>query len=71
MPAPDNGAVERIGIEIRTMRKEYMLTQQQLAELAGISDRTLRDIEAGREGPSIGTVVKVLSTLGLDLEVRR
>ncbi|MCT1444455.1 transcriptional regulator [Corynebacterium sanguinis] len=71
MTAPDSDIPSRIGREIRAMRKEYMLTQQQLAELAGISDRTLRDIEAGSASPSIGTVVRVLGTLGLDLEVRR
>lgn len=37
--------LETIGEEIRSMRKHYMLTQQQLAAMAGISDRTLRDIE--------------------------
>lgn len=53
------------------MRKEYMLTQQQLAELSGVSVRTLRDIEKGSGSPSIGTVVNVAATLGLDVEVRK
>lgn len=37
MPASDCGIPTAIGREIRAMRKEYMLTQQQLADLAGIS----------------------------------
>ncbi|QPK82537.1 helix-turn-helix transcriptional regulator [Corynebacterium qintianiae] len=71
MPASDCDIVAEIGAGIRAMRKEYMLTQQQLAELAGISDRTLRDIEKGSGSPSVGTVAKVLATLGLNLEVRK
>ena len=71
MPASDSEIVAEIGAGIRAMRKEYMLTQQQLAELAGISDRTLRDIEKGSGSPSVGTVAKVLATLGLNLEVRK
>ncbi|MEJ5996695.1 type II toxin-antitoxin system Y4mF family antitoxin [Corynebacterium sp. H130] len=62
---------EAIGNEIRDMRKHYMLTQQQLAEMAGISDRTLRDIEKGTGTPSLGTVLTVLETLGLRAEVHR
>lgn len=51
------------------MRKRYMLTQQQLAEMTGISDRTLRDIEKGTGTPSIGAVLTVLNTLGLRIEI--
>lgn len=71
MPASDSDVLARIGAEIRAMRKEYMLTQQQLAELSGVSVRTLRDIEKGSGSPSIGTVVNVAATLGLDVEVRK
>ncbi|QMV85275.1 helix-turn-helix transcriptional regulator [Corynebacterium hindlerae] len=58
-----------IGQAIRDMRKRYMLTQQQLAEMTGISDRTLRDIEKGTGTPSIGAVLTVLNTLGLRIEI--
>lgn len=71
MPACDSDVLARIGAEIRAMRKEYMLTQQQLAEFSGGSVRTLRDIEKGSGSPSIGTVVNVAATLGLAVEVRK
>lgn len=48
-----------------------MLTQQQLAEMAEISERTLRDIEKGTGTPSLGTVLTVLGALGLRIEVLR
>lgn len=48
-----------------------MPTQQQLAEMAGISDRALRDIEKGTGTPGIRTVLTVLNTLGLRVVVHR
>lgn len=61
--------LQTLGAAIRDERRAARLTQAQLAELAGCSDRTLRDIERGAGSPSIGTVVAVLDALGLGLEV--
>lgn len=58
----------RIGATVRETRTHYMLTQQQLAELVGTSDRTIREIEQGTGRTSLSTVVTVLETLGLRLE---
>lgn len=55
---------------IRSERKHLRLTQQQLADLAGLSDRTLRTIEKGETSASVGALFRVLDTLGLDIEVR-
>ncbi|WP_280507732.1 helix-turn-helix domain-containing protein [Nocardia flavorosea] len=63
-----NGA-ERIGGEIRAARRRYRLTQEQLAELAGTSTRTVRDIEHGTGATSVGTVAEVADVLGLTLGV--
>ena len=60
----------RLGAAVRAMRKDYNLTQQQLAELVGTSDRTLRDIEKGTGSPSVGVVLKTLETLGPKWEVK-
>jgi y4mF family transcriptional regulator len=59
----------RIGISIRRARKQAGLTQQQLAELVGLSDRTIREIEHGTGTPGLGSVLTVLTVLGLDLTV--
>ncbi|RRD60341.1 helix-turn-helix domain-containing protein [Leucobacter sp. OH1287] len=56
-----------IGAAIRSARKSYRLTQQELADLAGISDKTLRDIERGAGSPSIGAVIASANALGLRL----
>ncbi|NKY53670.1 helix-turn-helix domain-containing protein [Nocardia vermiculata] len=54
---------------IRTVRKQYRLTQEQLADLAGTSTRTVRDIEHGTGSTGIGTVAEVARVLGLVLRV--
>ncbi|AQQ16354.1 DNA-binding transcriptional repressor PuuR [Corynebacterium glaucum] len=60
---------ELIGTTIRDARKIAGLTQVQVAELAGISDATLRDIEHGSGSPSLRAVLETLDVLGLRLEV--
>lgn len=63
--------VQRIGADIRAARRQYRLTQEQLAELAGTSTRTIRDIEHGTGTTGVGTVAEVADVLGLALEVHR
>ncbi|MDN5600863.1 MAG: helix-turn-helix domain-containing protein [Brachybacterium sp.] len=58
-----------IGRSIRRARKDAGLTQQQLGELAGLSDRTIREIEIGTGRPGLASVLTVLAVLGLNLEV--
>ncbi|MGW6333602.1 helix-turn-helix domain-containing protein [Nocardia rhamnosiphila] len=62
--------VQRIGADIRAARRRYRLTQEQLADLAGTSTRTVRDIEHGTGTTGIGTVAEVADVLGLTLELR-
>ena len=59
-----------IGDEIKLRRKEFGLTQAQLAELSGVNINTLTKIERGEGNPTIGLVKKVLETLGLELTTR-
>lgn len=57
---------------IRSRRKELDLTQQDLAELAGVSLRAVTLLESGSVGPSFRNLLPILSVLGLslNLEVR-
>lgn len=58
-----------IGAAIRRARQDARLTQTQLGELAGMSDRTVRDIEKGSPAPSVGAVLALLDALGLIVTV--
>ncbi|MDK4258330.1 helix-turn-helix domain-containing protein [Corynebacterium propinquum] len=69
-PADSATQARKLGSVIRRTRKEYMLTQPQLALMIGISDRTLREIEKGTGSPSVKAVLAILETLGLELDVR-
>lgn len=58
-----------IGGAIRAARSGLGLTQGQLAELVGLSDRTVRHIEQGSGSPSVGAVIATANALGLSLRV--
>jgi transcriptional regulator with XRE-family HTH domain len=60
--------LELIGRQIAEARRQARRTQQGLAEKAGISVRTIRQLEAGR-APEIGygKLVRVLAAVGLEL----
>ena len=56
-----------IGVAIRAARKQAGLTQKQLAELVELGERTVRDIERGAEGTSIGAVLRTANAVGLSV----
>lgn len=58
-----------IGATIRQTRKSLGLTQVQLAQLANLSDKTVRDLEHGTATPSLKAALETLDVLGLRLEV--
>lgn len=60
--------VARLGAFVRSQRKERGLTQLDLCELAGVSDRFLRELEHGKTSAEVGKVIAVLAVLGFDLE---
>jgi len=61
------GEVEAVGRAIRAARKEAGLTQRDLADLAGISERTVRAIETGTGNPALAAVAAAANVLGLRL----
>lgn len=63
------GDVAAIAEGIRRARKDAVLTQEQLAQLAGTSERTVRAIETGTGNPSLQSVVAIANVLGLKLAV--
>ncbi|MFV8381890.1 type II toxin-antitoxin system Y4mF family antitoxin [Corynebacterium hindlerae] len=59
--------MELIHETIRTRRKELDLTQEDLADLAQVSERLVRSIEAGKETVRVDKLRAVLAVLGLEL----
>ena len=64
---------ETFGALVRTERKVQKLTQEQLAGLAGVGVRFVRELEAGKESCQLGRALQVAQTLGLvvSLSTRR
>ena len=65
-----NGIMERFGNIIKERRKELSITQRELAALAGIGINTLTKIERGEANPSLKIVLRVLDTLGLEMNIK-
>jgi DNA-binding XRE family transcriptional regulator len=59
------GDVQGIGLSVRLARREAGLKQSDLADLAGVSERTVRAIETGTGNPTLAAVVSVANVLGL------
>lgn len=55
---------------IKARRKVLDISQQDLAEMSGISLPTVKDIERGLANPSLSTISKLLDVLGLEIVYR-
>lgn len=62
-------AVKKIGISIKTKRKELGLSQQQLADKIPKLDRSkISDMENGKEDYLLSTLLKICTALDTTLE---
>jgi PAS domain S-box-containing protein len=57
---------KRFGVRLRTLRQAANLTQSDLAEMVGISDRYLGRMERGLVSPSFECVEKIARALGIE-----
>lgn len=55
---------------IATRRKTLGISQNDLAEMSGVSLATIKNIERGTGNPSFETVEKLLSVLGLEIQFK-
>jgi transcriptional regulator with XRE-family HTH domain len=61
---------KEIGGFIRERRNILKIQQTDLAEISGIALRTIIIIESGKGNPSVNTLYKIGSALGLELELK-
>ena len=57
----------RLQDTIKGRRKRLQLNQNDLAQMAGISLATIKDIERGAGNPSWNTIEKICEVLGLSI----
>jgi y4mF family transcriptional regulator len=60
---------KEIGTFIKERRKHLGVNQQTLADLAGVGINTLVAIERGEGNPQLVTLLTILNTLGLQIEL--
>lgn len=58
-------SASRLSKQIIERRKHYGLSQRDLAEMSGVSARTVEAIELGKANPSVGTLERVCKPIGL------
>ena len=59
-----------IAADIKKRRTRLGISQQDLAEFAGVGIATVKDIERGKGNPSLQTLQKLMEVLGLEMTLR-
>ena len=59
-----------LGRALRDARRRRRLTQQQLADLAGVTQPTVSNVERGVSRVSLTTLLRILAALKLELIVQ-
>jgi transcriptional regulator with XRE-family HTH domain len=59
--------VAKLGDDLKKRRESLNLKQEDVAEISGITIKTLHLIESGKGNPSLETLNKITSVLGLEL----
>jgi transcriptional regulator with XRE-family HTH domain len=63
-------SIQSVGNSIKSRRKSLGVTQPSLASLAGVSTNTLYRIEKGLANPSVKTLQKIATILGLEVGLK-
>ena len=62
--------MELIAIEVRARRKQRNLSQQALAELAGVSVNFVKALEKGNTNIRLDLLLRVLDLFGIEIEAK-
>ncbi len=63
------GSPKELGVILRDKRRQQEFSQGQTAELSGMRQATISDLERKPSGAKIETLFKVAATLGLDIYI--
>ena len=59
---------ERVGLNLQRLRREKSLSQEELADLAGIHQTYLSGVERGKRNPTITVLQRIAEALGTDIQ---
>ncbi len=60
-------ATARLGSLVERRRRDYGLTQPELAALAGVSERSIRAVETGKTTARLDIVIQILFALSIPI----
>jgi len=60
---------KQIGEHIKIRRIELKINQQTLSDLSGVGINTILAVERGTGNPSLETLQRITSTLGLEIKI--
>jgi len=58
---------KKVGMNIRLERTKKSISQEGLADMAGIARSTMGIVERGEQSPSLQTIAKVANALNIDI----
>jgi y4mF family transcriptional regulator len=61
--------LKEIGKQIQERRKQINLRQEDLAEMSGVTARTIYNIEEGKANPSYKTLHQLCEVLGFEIGI--
>jgi y4mF family transcriptional regulator len=64
-------ALGGLATEVRVRRTQLKMRQEELADLAGVSERFIYALENGKQSVQVDKLLAVLNALGLHLEIHR
>jgi len=64
-----NYTTTEIGEIVKDTRKQFGITQKELALTAGTGTRFIIDLEKGKKTCQLGKILRVLKTLGIKLQI--
>jgi HTH-type transcriptional regulator/antitoxin HipB len=68
---PDDATSKRIGRHVREARRRQGIDQATLALVSNVAVRSIHRVENGEPTVRLDVLTRILSALGLELEVRR
>lgn len=61
---------ESIIKQLKDRREELQVTQETLADIAGVGLRTLKQFESGKGNPTLETLTKLADALGMEVHLQ-
>ena len=56
--------------QLKGRREELQVTQEMLADISGVSLRTIKQFESGKGNPTLDTLTKLATALGLQIALQ-